>query len=188
MTVYFGKKFKTIIREEKIPSHQKMKELLRWCVILNNMTLLHGTKGEISFRTQGGFAITANEARLSRLDPRDIVDILEYNQAENALYVRGKKEPSPESLLHYVIYKKRPDVNAIFHIHESTMMNAHSELGIELISSYEPIIILKTLQRKDSIAVKGNGLLFLGASLDDAGNLIVQKHTDEFRIRLGRTF
>jgi len=188
MTVFFGRNFKTIIREEKIPSLPKTKELIRWCVILNNMTLLHGTMGEISFRTPQNFAITGNEARLNRLNPGDIVEVLEYNQPENALYVRGRKEPSQESLLHHVIYRKRPDVNAIFHIFDSTMLNAHSELGIELISQYNPDGILKTLGKEDAIAIKNNGLLFLGASLKDAGNLIVQKHTEEFRMRLGRTF
>ena len=188
MSMFFGKNFKTIIREEEAPNLPQAKEVMRWCVILNNMTLLHGTRGEISFRTPRGFAITGSGARLSSLKPNQIVEILEYSQAENALYVRGVTEPSQESLLHHVIYQKRPDVNAIFHIHDSTMLNAHSELGIELISQNSPDEILRTLEKHDMIGIKGNGLLFLGASLKDAGNLIVQKHTDEFRMRMGRTF
>lgn len=186
--MYFGKNFKTIIREEKVPNLPREKEVLRWCVILNNMTLLHGTRGEISFRTPRGFAITGNGMRLNRLDPRQIVEVLEYNQAENALYVRGVMEPSHESLLHYIIYKKRPDINAIFHIFDSTMVNAHSDLDIPIISQYSPDEILRTLGKEDAIAIKNDGLVFLGASLKDAGNLIIQKHTEEFRIRIGRTF
>lgn len=188
MTVFFGRNFKTMVREEKIPELPQTRELLRWCTILNNMTLLHGTRGEISFRTGQGFAITGNRARLNRLDPGKIVEVLEYSQAENALYIRGRAEPSEEGLLHYVIYRKRPDVNAIFHIHDSTMLNAHYDLGIPLISQSSPDEILATLGKEDAIAIKGNGLLFLGPSLDDAGNLIVRKHTEEFRKRLGRTF
>ncbi len=188
MSMFFGKNFKTIVREEKIPNLAGTKEVLRWCVILNNMTLLHGTRGEISFRTPQSFAITANDARLSSLKPNQIVEVLEYSQAENALYVRGKGEPSQESLLHHVIYQKRPDVNAIFHIFDSTMLNAHFDLDIPVISRYSPDEILRTLEKQDAIAIKGNGLLFLGSTLKDAGNLIVRKHTDEFRIRLGRTF
>ncbi len=188
MSIFFGRNFKTIIREEKIPNPPQVKELLRWCIILTNMTLLHGARGEISFRTPRGFAITANDARLSSLNSNHIVEVLEYNQPENALYVRGRKEPSTESLLHYVIYRKRPDVNAIFHIFDSTMLNAHFDLDIPVISRYSPEEILRTLEKQDAIAIKNNGLLFLGASLKDAGNLIVQKHTEEFRMRLGRTF
>jgi hypothetical protein len=188
MTVFFGRNFKTIVREEKDPGLRQTRELLRWCTILNNMTLLHGTRGEISFRTPRGFAITGNRARLNRLDPGKIAEVLEYSQQENALYVRGRGEPSEEALLHYVIYRKRPDVNAIFHIHDSTMLNAHSDLGIPLISRNSPDEILATLGKEDAIAIRDNGLLFLGSSLDNAGNLIVQKHTEEFRKRLGRTF
>ncbi len=189
MSMFFGKNFKTIIREEEAPNLPQAKEVMRWCVILNNMTLLHGTRGEISFRTPQSFAITANDARLSSLKPNQVVEILEYNQTENALYVRGLAEPSQESLLHHVIYRKRPDVNAIFHIFDSTMLNAHFDLDIPVISRYSPDEILKALgKQEDAIAIKGNGLLFLGPSLKDAGNLIVQKHTEEFRIRLGRTF
>ena len=188
MTVFFGKNFKTILRKEEAPNLPQAREVMRWCVILNNMTLLHGTRGEISFRTPRGFAITGSGARLSSLNPSQIVEVLEYNQAENALYVKGVTEPSHESILHHVIYRKRPDVNAIIHIYDSTMLNAHSDLDIPIISRYSPDEILRTLGKQDAIAIKNNGLLFLGPSLKDAGNLIVRKHTDEFRIRLGRTF
>ncbi len=186
MTVFFGRNFKTMVREEKIPETPQTRELLKWCTILNNMTLLHGTRGEISFRTPPGFAITGNGARLNRLDPRQVVEVLEYSQMENALYVKGRMEPSEEALLHYAIYRKRPDINAIFHIHDSTMLNAHYDLGIPIISQSSPDDILAALGKEDAIAIKGNGLIFLGPSLEDAGNLIVRKSTEEFRKRLGR--
>ena len=67
--MYFGKNFKTIVRDEKIPNLAGIKEVKRWCVILNNMTLLSGKKGEISFRTRDGFAITGNNVSLINLNP-----------------------------------------------------------------------------------------------------------------------
>lgn len=186
--MYFGKNFKTMVDEEKILDLPGIKELLRWCVILNNMTLIHGQMGEISFRTNGGFAITANNAWLNRLNSREIVEVLDYSQAENALHVRGKSEPSDGSLMHRAIYQNRPEVNAIFHIFDSTMQNAHSDLKIPQISDYEPREILRALNSQDAVSIKNNGLLFLGASLQEAGSLIIQKHTEEFRMRLGRMF
>lgn len=188
MTVYFGKNFKTIVREERPPELPQTRELLRWCLILNNMALIHGTRGEISFRTRDGFAITGKGVRLNRLDPRQVVEVLEYSQMENALYVRGRMEPSEEALTHHAIYQGRPYVGAIFHIHDSTLLNARSELGIPLAPLNSPEGIASALDRNDVIAVRDNGLLFLGPSLEDAGNLIVQKSTEEFRKRLGRTF
>jgi len=186
--MYFGKNFKTMVEEEKISELPRAKELLRWCVILNNMTLIHGAKGEISFRTNKGFAITANSAWLNRLKPNDIVEVLDYSQADNTLHIRGKAEPSQESLMHHTIYKNRPEINAVFHIFDSTMQSAHSDLGIPQISGCDPREMLRTLNGSNALSLKGNGLVFLGASLQDAGDMIIKKHTDEFRMRLGRTF
>lgn len=186
MTVYFGKKFKTIVRDERLPSLPEARELLRWCLILNNMSLVHGTAGEISFRTPSGFAITRNETRLNRLGPGDIVEVLEYSQAENAFHIRGRPEPSEESLLHHLIYRNRPEIGAVFHIHDATMLNAHSDLGIELLSQSTPEETARALEKSDAVAVRDNGLIFLGQSLGEAGNLIIQKSTEEYRIRLGR--
>ena len=71
-----------------------------------------GYSGNISARYKGGLLITASGSSNGYLTPKNIV----YADFEgNSLEKR--KKPSSEKFLHIEIYKKRPDVNYIIHVH-----------------------------------------------------------------------
>jgi L-ribulose-5-phosphate 4-epimerase len=78
---------------------------------------LRGTGGNVSVRVRGesSMAITPSGARYQELSSRDIcivgldLAVIEGNE---------RLKPSVESGIHSVIYRKRPDVNAVVHTHQ----------------------------------------------------------------------
>lgn len=87
-----------------------------------------GSNGNVSVRLnpEGGMLVTATQLPSKRgLQADDFVqldrcDIDPENGAAATAYYSGSKLPSSESILHWYFYQKRPAVNAIVHIHEST--------------------------------------------------------------------
>ena len=70
-----------------------------------------GTSGNISLRTNDGILITASGTALGGLTLEGIVLI---DDAGNEI---STGRASSEKMLHVEIYKKRPEVNAIIHVH-----------------------------------------------------------------------
>jgi L-ribulose-5-phosphate 4-epimerase len=78
---------------------------------------LRGTGGNVSLRVEGetAFAITPSSAKYQDLSPRDIC-VVGFDLA--VIEGSGTLKPSVESGMHSVIYRKRPDVNAVVHTHQ----------------------------------------------------------------------
>ena len=80
-------------------------------IVRSNLTV--GSWGNISLRCgDGNIVITPSGTNYEKSKPEDMVitDI-------NGKVIDGKLTPSSERLMHYAIYKKRPDVMAIVHTH-----------------------------------------------------------------------
>jgi len=77
--------------------------------------LLHGRGGNFSVRVPDAkFVITPSQKDYSTLTPDDFVTLdMEGN------IVKGEKNPSVEVPLHTEIYKRRADVQSIFHTHST---------------------------------------------------------------------
>ena len=89
--------------------------------------LTPGTSGNMSVRCGDNFLITASGSSNGHLKSDDIVSI---DKSGNNTDVNSKK-PSSEKLLHICIYNKRPDINAILHVH-STYLSSFAAAGIPL--------------------------------------------------------
>jgi L-ribulose-5-phosphate 4-epimerase len=74
-----------------------------------------GTGGNVSARIEGGslMAVTPSSVKYHELLPEDIC-IADLNGA----VVEAKRAPSVEAGMHAVIYRHRPDVNAVVHTHQ----------------------------------------------------------------------
>lgn len=80
-------------------------------IVKGNLTV--GSWGNISMRCHdGNIAITPSGTNYEKSKPEDMV-ITDLN----GNVIEGKLAPSSERLMHYAIYKKRTDVNAIVHTH-----------------------------------------------------------------------
>ena len=98
------------------------------------------------------------------------------------VYTKGKTVPSKESLLHSGIYQSRPEINAVFHIHDQLVVILADELmlpsteGEQPRGSYE---LAKEVDRvlgltKDTkyLVLRNHGIISMGETLEEAGRLV----------------
>lgn len=85
-----------------------------------------GYSGNISARYNKGLLITASGSSNGYLKPNQIV----YTDFEGVSFDNGRK-PSSEKFLHIEIYKQRPDINYIIHVH-APYLSAFASAGKDL--------------------------------------------------------
>lgn len=88
------------------------KEIIEYGKLCGVKNFTPGYSGNISARYDKGFLITTSGSSNGYLKPTEIV----YTNFEGKSLEKGKK-PSSEKFLHIEIYKKRPDINYIIHVH-----------------------------------------------------------------------
>lgn len=87
-------------------------ELIKFGKMIDLKGLSPGCSGNISVRFEDKIIITASGSSNGSLNYDDLVVIdFEGNSLEVAV------KPSSEKMLHVEFYKKRPDLNAIIHVH-----------------------------------------------------------------------
>ncbi|MFC1768960.1 class II aldolase/adducin family protein [Nanoarchaeota archaeon] len=176
---YKGTKFVTIFVKKQVLNNEKIDELIHWCKRFDEEGLapLHpkGSAGNLSFRSERGFIITASGSVLGEISKEDFVEVV--NVDGKNIEVNGIKEPSSESLLHSAIYEKRKDVNAIFHGHSIDILREYEELGLVSTKKEEPYgtielvnSVLDVLGEHDVVIMKNHGFLTFGRDMEEAGN------------------
>ncbi len=91
---------------------QLKKDIIRYGAIAGQKNLTPGVSGNISARCDGNILITSSGSANGYLQENDFVLIdFEGN------VISGDKKPSSEKMLHAEFYKKRPDINYVFHVH-----------------------------------------------------------------------
>ena len=87
-------------------------QIIKYGDIIDTKGFSPGSSGNISLRYKEGLLITSTGSSNGNLSYEDLVYIdFDCNVLE------GKNKPSSEKLLHIEFYKKRPDINAIIHVH-----------------------------------------------------------------------
>lgn len=186
---YHGVKFTTFFIEEVAPENDpKLKQLMSWCNEFHkhNLTpIANGaSSGNLSFRVQPGsnaFVITGTQLALNRrLSANNFVSVWDIDFNKQTVYAEGLCEPSSESMLHFAIYKMRPEVNAIFHGHSEQLLShpapntpitkAEAPYGSqELVSQ-----VLQVLQKNDYLLIKNHGFLSLGSDMNSTGKRVLE--------------
>lgn len=87
-------------------------QIINYGDIIDSKGFSPGTSGNISARYDDKIIITASGSSNGNLSYEDLIVIdFEGNVVE------GAKKASSEKMLHVEFYKKRPDINAIIHVH-----------------------------------------------------------------------
>ncbi len=184
---YVGRKFKTEFRSDESPEDTRIYEIISLGEKFRKMGLLPkehgGFGGNMSFRNENGFIITAGGIDKGKLTPRNFVQVLKCNMDTKKVIAEGEMQPSSETFTHYLIYRERKDVNAIIHVHDNLVIEKAKELEVKTTEHHHPYgttelayEIEKTLGRLKYIAVKGHGVLATGKSLWEAGKLVETYH------------
>jgi L-fuculose-phosphate aldolase len=97
-------------------------EIVRIGRLLYEYRLIVGGDGNISVRLENDLVlITPAGLCKGMLTPEDLV-VIDFDS--NAVHKNGDRRPSRESHLHTMIYRSRPDVEAIVHAHPPTAIAA----------------------------------------------------------------
>ncbi|MCM1339122.1 MAG: class II aldolase/adducin family protein [Muribaculaceae bacterium] len=110
-------------------------EIIKYGKIAGEKNYTPGISGNISYRSGENVIITASGSANGYLESDDLVVIdMDGNSVE------GLKKASSERFLHLEFYKKRPDVNCVFHVH-SPYLTAFASCGLPLDEAVSPEVI-----------------------------------------------
>ncbi|HEK25210.1 MAG: methylthioribulose 1-phosphate dehydratase [Hydrogenobaculum sp.] len=140
---------------------------------------LPATAGNLSVRLDDKrVCITASGTHKGHITEKDFV-IVDYEG--NTL--EGKKKPSAETLLHLMVYKNFPDVNAVFHVHtiNSTLVSRFLEDKV-ILKDYE---LLKAFDGIDTHESVVEIPIFQNMQDMRALSNILQKAIDKNEVRYG---
>jgi L-fuculose-phosphate aldolase len=184
-------KFKVELLAPDVPDDARVDELRQWCLRFNELGLTPQladqgrTQGNLSFRLEPGapaFVITGSTlSTKSVLAPGDFVTVLRADREQKTVYARGTRDPSSESMLHFEIYRRRPEVGAIFHGHDRQITAQAAALGLPETAEEKPSGSVELLQQvmdilgdEEFLVMKNHGFLALGRSMEEAGQLALR--------------
>lgn len=165
-------------------------EIIEACLAMNSTGLNQGKSGNISVRTETGFAITASGIAYDHMVEEHIVEM----DLEGGYY--GSYLPSSEWCMHLDIFAARPEAQAVVHTH-SPHATAVSCLRKDLPAFHYMIAIaggkslrcaeyatfgtpelslnmLAALQNRSACLLANHGLICFGANLESAFALAVE--------------
>lgn len=183
---YQGVKFKTEFVSGNIPDDERIERLKYWCnqFHLHNLAPSYqgGSFGNLSFRFKDGcndFIITGAKTDLGdNLANNCFVKVESCNFEDRKVYVSGTREPSSESMLHFAIYNRRKDVNAIFHGHCQLILCNADKLQITETAAEQPYgsielveSVLDVLDDKFFLVMKNHGFICMAKDMEHAGEI-----------------
>ncbi len=177
-------KFRTEIIGKEVPQDPGIEELKYWCGEFHRSNLAPphkgGTLGNLSFRLKDGedaFIITGSRIGLKyKLSDDCFVTVHSCDLTKGTVFASGTREPSSESRLHFAIYNRRKDINAVFHGHSREILAHPDKLNIpetkqkaphgsiELVQS-----VLEILDGDFFLVMKDHGFISLGNTMKEAG-------------------
>ena len=107
------------------------KQIIKYGKMCGDKNFTPGYSGNISARYKNGMLITTSGSSNGYLEKKHIVE----TDFGGKSLEKGKK-PSSEKFLHIEIYKKRPDINYIIHVH-APYLSSFASAGKDLM---EPIM------------------------------------------------
>lgn len=194
---YKGVKFKTEFIDRRNDVDKRIDELKFWCSRFDDLELAPrhetGSYGNLSYRIENDkcrFMITCSGAVLAAgMDPDEFTSVENVDIDRSIIYARGIYEPSSESYLHYLIYKSRPELKAIFHGHNQDIIDSTDRLSLPCTKVYRDYgtldlaeSVIDILADHDFIIIKDHGFLALGETMQSAGDICLEilKKTKEF--------
>ncbi len=184
-----GIKFRNKIVSKKVPKDPRIKELKYWCkeFHLHNFAPPYkgGSCGNLSFRLQNNknhFIITGSRSGLKNaLTNNYFVEVSFVDLKKGIVYSQGKREPSSESMLHFAVYHRRKDVNAVFHGHSKEILSCKNKFKIPETKKEAPYGtfelaqgVLEILDDNFFLLLKNHGFVSLGKTMKEAGKLALQ--------------
>ncbi len=186
--IYTGYRFKYINSGKETELNFDISSLVTWCQIFNENGFTPpyngGSSGNLSIRIKPGepkFIITSSYTDLGKpLNISNFSEVISCDTENNTVYAKGKNAPSSETFMHYLIYKNRQEINAVFHGHSNEIMKIAAKKGFPVTKKelpYGTINLAKdaveTLKNDSFVILKNHGFISVGKSADEAGRIVL---------------
>lgn len=142
-------------------------EIKRAGRIVKEKGLVEGTYGNISARYGKRIVITAANSDLGNLSNDDIVEVVDYNPATDTAMVIGLKEPSKETPMHWLIYR-REGINAAIHVHRTFEEAPSTEKYAKEGTLELAMEAIKALRNSKIANLMGHGSIAVGVNMEEA--------------------
>lgn len=183
MEQYSGVKFQCHRQSHTVAQSPRLKSLNSWAWLFAELGLapIHstGAYGNFSCRTEDAFLIS-----ISGMIPEEQASstnyalILSCNEHDMTLDYCGISPPSSETLMHHLIYQRRPETAAILHGHNTLLLKNSTILNIAETTHYHDYgsrelatAAARVAEEEDFFILKDHGFVALGADIDTAGRL-----------------
>ncbi|MBD3389321.1 MAG: hypothetical protein GF416_09495 [Candidatus Altiarchaeales archaeon] len=182
---YVGRKFETEFVEGDPPHSEIVGEIISAGKALHAMGLTPENAGNISVRTENGLLITVGGVSKGELNPDDVVEVVDFNFSR--VKAVGRKEPSSEVPMHWLIYQCYPMAKAVIHAHDMLAVDNADKLKLTAgvhstkeMASYgtedQAYQVVEALKHVQYAVIRGHGIVCMGESLDEALELIINVH------------
>ena len=187
MDGYVGVKFRAIQCSEEVPPETSGFYTLfkRICDRLKVHDMTPANAGNLSIRYRDGLIITASGSNLGNFEENELIFVKKCRVEDELVLYHGPIKPSSESIMHWLIYKKRPEAAAVIHAHDEFATCSELLVGeIEESNREEPYgsveianMAIEMFSRAEKIFVlKNHGYIAVGPDLDSTSDLVVDTH------------
>ena len=194
---YQGVKFKTEFLSSEIPKGKQLEILKDWCNIFHKKGLAPnhetGSFGNLSYRIKTDkdeFIITGSGTFFSlNMDKDCFCEVKSCDLEQNIVFCNGVIAPSSESMLHFAVYQKYPEIQAIFHGHNVAIIHSAEKLDLPVTQSEEQYGSIRLVNRvlnicsgNNFVVMRNHGFISMGKTMGQAGRnaLSVLKKTNKF--------
>lgn len=187
---YTGPRFRTIFVQCKTPKHHSIEELAKYVAEFQarGFTPSHetGTAGNMSIRVASEkqeFIITAAGLKSKQnLCAADFVLVHQVDFSELLVHVTGERQPSSETLMHYLIYKTFPQINAVFHGHWQWLLDNYHLFHFPVIEKPFPYgtvelaqqVVQALMNNSPVVIIHSHGFVSAGKTMKEAASSIIQ--------------
>jgi L-fuculose-phosphate aldolase len=180
---YVGRKFKTVFIGGDAPEESVVEEIIAAGERLNDLGLTPGNAGNISVRTGRGMLITVGGVNKGELSKDDVVEVVDFDF--RTANVVGRREPSSEVPMHWLIYQSYPMANAVVHVHDMNAVRNAGKLKLALgvhstekPSNYgtqdQAFQVINALEHSQYAVIREHGIVCMGQNLGEALDLVVR--------------
>lgn len=155
------------------------------CNELNKYGMTPANGGNISLRLGNGIVISSSGSNLGCIEKEELVFVESCDADKKRVLYHGPLKPSSETIMHWLIYRERPEADALIHAHDELATRCELTEGLVDVSCREePYGTLELAQRAletfrggmNIIVLNNHGYVAAGKDLNDACGLIIRTH------------
>ncbi len=200
MEEYEGVKFRCMRKNRNFDFDDRLAQLDRWCYLLAELGLtpLHslGASGNQSCRVANESFIITKSGMIpgQNFAPENYCKITGYDNESGTVYANGQCDPSSESVLHCLIYRKFPTMHSVMHGHSNLFIQHAKALELPVTSKfyeYGTIQLAESVldvldERNRFIILKNHGFVAVGKSVHSAGSLVLEQYSALLELLKGK--